>query len=489
MSRHASLALALAAVLAASGCATLVPATPEAQAGIPATWPMPEVTPAGVDAAGAEAIGAEASLPMADIGWRDFFADPRLEQVVALALDNNRDLRVAILNVERARAQYRIQRADRLPSLGAEAMMERAGGDIPVSETYTAGVGLAAFELDLFGRVRNLGEAALQQYLATEEAQRAAQLSLVAEVAGAWLALAADQEQLRLSEQALDTYLQTLELTAKRHELGATSALEVEQVRTQVATARTDVERLKGQVARDRNALDLLAGTQLDPSLLPAADARVAPVTGIAAVPADLDARVLLRRPDVIAAEHRLLAANANIGAARAAFFPSISLTGSIGSMSDELSGLFDGGTRVWSFIPRINLPIFQGGRLKAGLGMATADRDIALAEYERAIQSGFREVADALVQAGSLAKQVRAQQDLVDAATRAEALARARYKAGVDSHLVQLDAQRTLYGAQQALVATRLAEQANRVTLYRVLGGGWHADSAARVAAGPGEG
>lgn len=472
MRKHANLALALAAVLAASGCATLVPPTPEAQAGIPAAWPMPEVTAAGADA------GAAAALPVADVGWRDFFADPRLEEVVALALDNNRDLRVAILNVERARAQYRIQRADRLPSIGAEAVMERVGGDIPASEQYTAGVGLAAFELDLFGRVRNLSEAALQQYLATEEAQRAAQLSLVAEVAGAWLALAADQEQLRLSQAALDTYQETLDLSTKRHELGATSALELEQVRTQVAGARADVERLTGQVARDRHALDLLAGTQLDASLLP--DASVGPVTGLAALPAGLDAEVLLRRPDVIAAEHRLLAASANIGAARAAFFPSITLTGSIGSASDELSGLFDGGTRVWSFIPRLNLPIFQGGRLKAALGMATADRDIALAQYEQAIQSGFREVADALALSESLARQVQAQQELVEAATRAESLARARFEAGFDSYLSQLDAQRTLYGAQQALVATRLAEQANRVTLYRVLGGGWRADSAA---------
>lgn len=463
MSKQASLALALAAVLAAGGCATLVPATPEAQPGIPAEWPLPEQTATGT---------GDAARPVADIGWREFFADPRLEQVVALALENNRDLRVAILNVERARAQYRIQRADRLPSIGAEAAMERVGGDMPVSEQYTAGIGLAAFELDLFGRVRNLGESALQQYLATEEARRAAQLSLVAEVAGAWLALAADQEQLRLSQAALETYRQTLELSTKRHELGATSALELEQVRTQVAGARADVERLGGQVARDRNALNLLAGTQLDASLLP--DASVGPVTGLAAVPAGLEADVLLRRPDVIAAEHRLLAANASIGAARAAFFPSITLTGSVGSASDELSGLFDSGTRAWSFIPRINLPIFQGGRLKAALGMATADRDIALAQYEQAIQSGFREVADALALSESLARQVEAQQELLDAATRAESLARLRFEAGVDSYLSQLDAQRTLYAAQQALVSTRLAEQVNRVTFYRVLGGGW---------------
>src|SRR5690606_28278408 len=208
---------------------------------------------------------------------------------------------------------------------------------------------------------------ALQQYLATEEAQRAAQLSLVAEVAGTWLALAADQEQLRLAEAALDTYRQTLDLSSKRFEYGATSALELEQVRTQVAGARVDVERLTGQVAQDRNALTLLAGAQVDASLLP--DARVGPVSGLSAVPAGLDAEVLLRRPDVIAAEHRLSAASATIGAPRAAFFPSITLTGSIGSASDELSGLFDSGTKLWSFIPRINLPIFQGGRLRAALG------------------------------------------------------------------------------------------------------------------------
>lgn len=479
MNKHANLALALAGALAASGCATLVPAAPQAQAGIPAEWPLPATT------AEAEATtdGRTPTVAVADVGWRDFFADPRLEGVVALALDNNRDLRVAILNVERARAQYRIRRADRLPSIGAEASMERVGGDVPVSEEHTAGVGLAAFELDLFGRVRNLGESALQHYLATEEAQRSAQLSLVAEVASAWLAVAADQEQLRLSQAALETYRKTLELTTRRKELGAASALELEQVRVQVAGAQADVERLAAQVRQDRNALELLVGARVDAALLP--DASVGPVTGLAAVPAGLDAEVLLRRPDVMAAEHRLLAANANIGAARAAFFPSITLTGSVGSISDEFSGLFESGTKVWSFIPRINLPIFQGGRLKAALGTATADRDIALAQYEQAIQSGFREVADALVLSASLAAQVAARQELVDAATRAESLATARYEGGVDSHLVQLDAQRTLYSAQQALVATRLAEQANRVSLYRVLGGGWPHAGAVLAATG----
>jgi multidrug efflux system outer membrane protein len=281
---HASLALAVA--LAVSGCATLVPATPVAAPAIPVEWPMPATTAAGQAAAFAPADPAISVLPMADVGWRDFFADPALETVVAQALDNNRDLRVAILNVERARAQYGIRRADRLPSLGANATMERAGGDVPASESFVAGIGLAAFELDLFGRVRNQSEAALQQYLATDAAQRATQLSLIAEVAGAWLALASDQEQLRLAESALETYERTLDLTSQRQALGATSALEVEQVRTQVEGTRSDVARLTGQVALDRNALDLLAGAPVPAELLPLRDSGA--VAGITALPAGM---------------------------------------------------------------------------------------------------------------------------------------------------------------------------------------------------------
>ena len=466
---------ALTVLLAVSGCATLVPATPEPAPAIPSEWPLPADTPAA----------PAAPLAPADIGWRDFFADPALQALVAQTLKNNRDLRVAILNVERARAQFRIQRADRLPSIGGEAMLERVGGNAPQRELYTVGIGVAAFELDLFGRVRNLSDAALQQYLATEEARRGTQLSLIAEVVGVWLGLASDQDQLRLAESALNTYERTLDLTVQRHALGATSALDVEQVRTQVEGTRSEVARLQGRVRLDRNALDLLAGAPVAAELLPG-DAPAA-VIGITALPAGLPAETLLRRPDVIAAEHRLLAASANIGAARAAFFPSISLTGSIGSASDELSGLFDSGTRTWSFIPRINLPIFQGGRLRAGLDAATAERDIALAQYEQAIQTGFREVADALALADAQARQVRAQEALVEAAARAESLARARYASGLDSSLVRLDAQRTLYSAQQELVATRIAEQRNRVTLYKVLGGGWQERSiSATTGAGP---
>ncbi|MFA5589455.1 MAG: efflux transporter outer membrane subunit [Lysobacteraceae bacterium] len=467
MTKFLNRALAAAVVVFVAGCATPGPrgSVADADPMIPTEWPLPAST-------GVAGEGATTALP--DIGWRDFFADPRLQEVVGLALDNNRDLRVAILNVDRARAQHRIQRADRFPSVGINAQMERVGADNPAleSETYSVGLGVTAFELDLFGRVRNLSQAALQQYLATEESQRGAQLALVAEVANLWLTLAADREQLRIAQATLATYEESLELNQARRELGAISQLVLEQTRTQVASARADVARISGLVQRDINALNLLAGVTLEPRLLP--DGMVQDVVGLGQLPEGLPAEVLLRRPDIIAAEHRLLGADANISAARAAFFPSIRLTGNIGSVSTELSGLFESNTTVWSFIPQINIPIFQGGRLRAALGMAQADRDIALAQYEKAIQNGFREVADALALSATLAEQVDASQALLEAATNAERLAQARYDAGLDSNLIRLDAQRTLYAAQQQAVAVRMAEQANRVTLYKVLGGGW---------------
>lgn len=468
MNKYLRNTLAVAVVAFVAGCATPGPrgSVAEADPMIPAQWPMPAST---------VAAGEGSTMPLPDIGWRDFFADPRLQEVVGLALDNNRDLRVAILNVDRARAQHRIQRADRFPNLGINAQMERVGADNPMleSETYSVGLGLTAFELDLFGRVRNLSQAALQQYLATEESQRSAQLSLVAEVANLWLSLAGDREQLRIAQATLATYEESLQLNQARRELGAVSQLVLEQTRTQVASARADVARVTGLVQRDINALNLLAGVTLEPRLLP--DGMVEDVVGLGQLPEGLPAEVLLRRPDIIAAEHRLLGADANISAARAAFFPSIRLTGSIGSVSTELSGLFESNTTVWSFIPQINIPIFQGGRLRAALGMAQADRDIALAQYEKAIQSGFREVADALALTETLREQQEASRALLDAATNAERLAQARYDAGLDSNLLRLDAQRTLYAAQQQVVAVRMAEQANRVTLYKVLGGGWN--------------
>jgi len=457
----ASLALAVSLVL--SGCSTLEPRSTEVAPAIPAQWPA---------TATAGAQGA-ATADVADIGWRDFFVDPRLQAVITQSLDNNRDLRVAVLNVERARAQYRIQRADRVPAIGVQGQMTRSGGDAPVTEQFSANLGVVEFELDLFGRVRNLSQAALQQYFAEAANRRSAQLSLVAEVANAWLTLGADSEQLRIAQATLATYEDSLRLTEARRQLGGASALELSQTRTLVETARTDVARFAGQVAQDRNALVLLAGGPIDASLLPQAE--VTDVASVRPLPAGVPGDVLLRRPDVMAAEHVLLSANANIGAARAAFFPSISLTGNIGSASSELSGLFDSGTRVWSFIPKLNLPIFQGGKLRANLGMATADRDIALAQYEKAIQSGFREAADALALNESLDAQLASQQALVAAAEQAQRLSQARYDAGLDSFLTLLDARRTAYTARQSLVSTQLAQQSNQVALYKVLGGGWH--------------
>lgn len=456
----ASLALAVSLVL--SGCSTLEPRSTEVAPAIPSQWP-----------ATATAGAQTATADVADIGWRDFFVDPRLQAVITQSLDNNRDLRVAVLNVERARAQYRIQRADRVPAIGVQGQMTRSGGDAPVTEQFSANLGVVEFELDLFGRVRNLSQAALQQYFAEAANRRSAQLSLVAEVANAWLTLGADSEQLRIAQATLATYEDSLRLTEARRQLGGASALELSQTRTLVETARTDVARFAGQVAQDRNALVLLAGGPIDASLLPQAE--VTDVASVRPLPAGVPGDVLLRRPDVMAAEHVLLSANANIGAARAAFFPSISLTGNIGSASSELSGLFDSGTRVWSFIPKLNLPIFQGGKLRANLGMATADRDIALAQYEKAIQSGFREAADALALNESLDAQLSSQQALVAAAEQAQQLSQARYDAGLDSFLTLLDARRTAYTARQSLVSTQLAQQSNQVALYKVLGGGWH--------------
>ncbi|MFG6110754.1 efflux transporter outer membrane subunit [Stenotrophomonas nematodicola] len=457
----ASCLLAAAVAIALSSCATLVPASTEVAPAIPAQWPA------------TRADSGAATVEVADIGWRDFFSDPRLQSLIDQSLANNRDLRVAVLNVEKARAQYRIQRADRVPAIAAQGQMTRSGGDTPVTEQFSANLGVVEFELDLFGRVRNLSQAALQQYFAQAANRRSAQLSLVAEVANAWLTLGADSEQLAIARATLATYEDSLRLTEARHQLGDASSLELSQTRTLVETARTDVARFSGQVAQDRNALVLLAGGPIDDGLLPGGE--INQVAAVRALPGNVPGEVLLRRPDVMAAEHTLLSANANIGAARAAFFPSISLTGSVGSASSALSGLFDGGTRAWSFIPKLTVPIFQGGKLRANLGVATADRDIALAQYEKAIQSGFREAADALALNDSLDAQLASQQALVAAADQAQRLSQARYDAGLDSFLTLLDARRTAYTARQSLVSTQLAQQSNQVALYKVLGGGWH--------------
>lgn len=463
---------ALCLALCLSACASLAPEVPKADAGVPAAWPLPATT---IEAATAPPV-RDAATPdaVAEIGWRDFFADPELQSLIARALEANRDLRVAVLNVERARAQYRVQRADQLPTLGVSGLASRGGGPGNLApDAYSIRLGITDFELDFFGRVRDLSRAALQQYLAQTETRQTAQLVLIAEVASAYLQLAGDRALLAVAEATLANQEEEFRLTEQRHALGAVSGLDLEQARTTVETARADAARFAGDVARDVNALNLLTATP--GALPPSPDAFDLDRTfGIPALPAGLPSEVLLRRPDVIAAEHRLRAANADIGAARAAFFPSIRLTASVGSASDALTRLASGGTGFWSLQPSINLPIFDHGRLQGNLDVALADQDIALAEYEQAIQTGFREVADALALSRTLVQQRKAQQALVDAATKANQLSLARFKAGRDNYQVQLDTQRTLFAARQALVSTVLAEQINRVTLYKVLGGGW---------------
>ncbi len=452
-------------LLVLSGCASLAPQVPTAQSNVSEQWPTSQShKPAGSDDNSPEAV-------IADLGWRDFFVDPRLQTLIEQAIKNNRDLGVALLNVERARAQYRIQRADRLPALSLSAQASRNGGDAAVRDSAAISLGLAQFELDLFGRVRNLSDAAMQSYLATEQASRSTQLMLIAEVANTWLQLATDIESKRIAQATLENYEAAFKLSEQRHALGAVSGLDVNQSRTLVEAARVDTARFAGRVETDRNALALLIGGTFDSQLLPK---QFEPqISGVQPLPAGLPSSVLLRRPDIRAAEFRLLAANANIGAARAAFFPSISLTGSIGSASEELGGLFESASRSWSFLPRVNVPIFQGGRLRAGLAVAKLDRDIALERYEQAIQAGFRDVADALALSRTLAAQRQAQEALLAAALRVNELSDARYRAGQDSYLLLLDAQRTLFSARLALVSTQQAEQANRVLLFRALGGG----------------
>jgi len=465
--------LALSAALLLGGCVNLAPGYERPAAPVPGRYPEPL-------AKGAEDTSAEGAAA-SDVGWRSFFADARLRGLIELALDHNRDLRVAVLNITQARAQYRIQDAATLPTLSAAgsstATRTPAGlsgtGEAVTSHQYSATLGVSAYELDLFGRVRNLSAQALEQYLSTEEARRSTQISLVAEVATAYLTWAADLERLALARETLRSQSDTYALTKRRFDLGSASALTLRQVQTSVDSARVDVARYTGQVAQDRNALALLLGAPVPEELAPRALGDS--LNALPELPAGLPSALMLRRPDLLQSEHQLKAATANIGAARAAFYPRISLTASAGSGSGELSGLFKGGSGSWTFLPQISLPIFDGGANRAGLDNAVAGRDIALAQYEKAIQSAFREVADALAQREALSGQLEAQQSLVEASGEALRLSDARFARGVDSYLDVLDAQRTWYGAQQTLIGTRLSRLTNGVALYKALGGGWN--------------
>ena len=421
--------------------------------------------------------------PASEIGWREFFPDARLQRLIDTALRNNRDLRSAALRMDEARALYNIQAADLLPNLNLTATESRARvpaaltptGNPVITSSYQVGLSLASFELDFFGRVRSLNDAALAQYLATAEARQAAQLSLVGEVAKAYLAERGYAEQLALAQQTLAGRQTAYDLAKQRFDVGASSALDLRLAETLLQTTRVTLITLQRQRAQAENALNLLVGQST--TSLPAAPS-LSDENIVTAIPAGVPSDLLTRRPDIRAAEQRLRAANANIGAARAAFFPRIALTAGLGTSSNALSGLFEAGSRSWSFAPQLLLPIFDAGRNRSNLTLAQVRTKLAVVDYERTIQVAFREVSDALVARESLDAQIAAQAAVTTAQSARLSLAEQRFQNGIASALDVVDAQRDLFSAQQALVQARQLRLTNAVDLYRALGGGWSESS-----------
>ena len=456
MSRFRWPLLAVFALLA--GCINLAPEYERPQAPVAEQW-LPGATPKGQVAA--------------DIQWQQFFTDSRLSQLQTLALANNRDLRVASLNIEKAQAQYRIQRAASFPGIDASVSGSSSRANSSTSHSYSAELGLSSYEVDVFGRVKNLQDEALQSYLALTETRRSTQISMVAEVGTAWLTLAADNERLKLAQETLTSQQSTYELTQRSHGLGGSSGLAVSEAQTTVESARVDVAEYASQVLQDQNALRLLVGSDIPASLLPGDSLESAAM--LVQVPAELPSTLLQRRPDVLAAEHTLMSANIDIGAARAAFFPSITLTAGAGSASTSLSSLFKAGSGAWSFAPSISLPIFDAGSNRATLDSAKVEREIQAQTYQLTLQTAFKEVADALAVRSTLDQRLSAQQALTEASRKSYELSDALYRSGSQSFLEALVSQRSLYSAEQDLITLRLAEQSNRVTLYKVLGGGWN--------------
>lgn len=433
--------------------------------------PLNDAWPQALAEAGGE---ASAVLP----GWKDYFRDPALQRLIGIALDNNRDLRSAALNVAAYQARYRIERSALLPAVGVQGSNTRqhSSGDLEssghgnTSGSAAVDLGLSAWEIDLFGRLRSLSEQAQQSYLASAQAFRGVQVSLVASVASAWLTLEADRELLRLSEDTLATYEESHKLTERSFGVGVATALDLQQSRSSVESARVSVAQYRRQVMQDENALQELLGSRVPADLQ---QAMLLDEESLLSVPVGLPSQVLLKRPDVQEAELQLLAANASIGAARAAFFPSISLTATAGTASDQLSGLFGGGTGTWLFMPQIRLPLFTAGSLQASLDYAKLQKEARVASYEKAIQTAFREVADGLAARSTYQDQLEAQRALVQANQTYHQLAERRYRTGVDSHLTFLDAQRQLFASRQSLINTRLAQLQSEIRLYKALGGG----------------
>ncbi len=503
----ARLAPAALALLLAAGCVSLAPDYQRPALPVPAEYPgaghpgagLPgaDLPAAGVPGAGhpeaghpapADAPSPSPQDPAARIAWQRYFTDPALQGLIATALDNSRDLRAALLRVEEARALYGIQRSDQFPSVGVQAQGTRARvpadlnltGQPQISSQYQAGLGMATWELDFWGRVRSLSDAALENYLSTEAAAQAATLSLIAQVADSYLTLRELDERLELTQETIASRAESLRIFRRRFEEGAISKLDLTQVDTlwqQAKALGTELERTR---AAQAHALELVVGAPLD---LPAGPARLNDEAVMRELPAGLPSDLLTNRPDILAAEHRLKAANANIGAARAAFLPSITLTGAFGTASAELDGLFAGGSRAWNFAPSINLPIFDAGRRQSSLDLTEARRDLAVANYEQTIQSAFRDVSDALSSRRWLAEQVDVLRATVAAQAERTRLAQLRYDHGASPYLEVLDAKRDLLAAQQQLVETRRALLSSRVGLYAALGGG----SLAAATPGPG--
>ncbi len=467
----------LIAVLALSGC-SFIPAYERPTAAVPAGYALAEGTPAGQ---------AQAA---ADVDWKDYFTDPRLQRLIGMALGNNRDLRLAMLNVEQARAQFQIRRADEYPTVAGVASATRqpsiASGRY--GNQFQVGLGVTAWEIDFFGRIAALKEQALAQYLASSEGRKSAQIALVAAVASGWLNLVADEELLDLSRRTLATREESVKLTRLRLEHGVSSELDNNQATSLAEAARATYAQQQRQRMLDENALVLLLGQALPDDIrasLPSA--RLQGTAPMQPLRAGLPSELLARRPDIRQAEQQLIGANASIGAARAAFFPRISLTASVGSVSNELAGLFKGGSWAFSVAPQLALPLFDAGRNEAALDSARVGREIAVAQYEKAIQTAFREVSDALAGRATLHEQLQAQRAQADADTRRLQLSDLRYRNGIANYLDLLDAQRSLFATQQALVLTQLQQLQNQVALYKVLGGGWReADPASLALAAP---
>ena len=459
---------------ALAGC-SMAPKYVRPELPVPASWPVGD----------AYLAQSEATLPA--VTYRDIFRDPRLQALIDQSLANNRDLRIAVANIEAARAQYRIQRAELFPQVDAAGTVTRrdigagaAGGNFAVGgTTYQASVGTSAFELDLFGRVRSLSDAALARYFAQEAAARATRLTLTGDVAGAWLTYAADQSLMKLAQDTARLARRSVDLTRSRVSGGVAPRTDLRQAEQILSTAEANIAAQRTALAQDVNALQLLVGAPIDPALLPQSIDEAAQT--VAELPAGLDSRVLLRRPDVVQAEYELRASNSEIGAARAAMFPTISLTGLFSFASTALSSLLTNDALTESVSASAAYPITRAGAARAGVQQSEALARAALASYERAIQTAFREVGDAMARRGTITEELAAQQRFATAAADSYQLAEARYRGGIDTFLASLDAQRSLYAAQQLVVQTQLVKATNLVTLYRTLGGDSQLDATAK--------